>query len=227
MEDSQSGRQGSALSRRDLLKRASVVGAAVVVPGGVLAREAEAEPTVIHRDALQTLSPAEADTLDAFVGRLVPNDGVGPGAVEAGVTHYIDQSLAGALQSNQNDYALGLAALDVAAVAAYKTTFAKSTDAQKDALLTQMSANTLRGGFNGDARTFFNLVREHTLQGMFGDPHWGGNRNNIGWKLMGFPGISLDIKAQDQKTGTTSYVSQYKASAYDWDEFKRNGKAMS
>ena len=65
------------------------------------------------------------------------------------------------------------------------------------------------------------------MQGMFGDPHWGGNRNNIGWKLMGFPGISLDIKAADQRTNTTTYVSQYKGSAYDWDEFKRTGKAMS
>ena len=59
---------------------------------------------------------------------------------------------------------------------------------------------------------------------MFGDPPWGGNRNNIGWKLIGFPGIGLDIKAQDQRTGTTSYVSQYKKSAYDWDEFKRSTK---
>jgi gluconate 2-dehydrogenase gamma chain len=219
-------RKPRSLSRRELLKRASVAGAVAVVPGAVVTRDGHAqEEVVVYRDALQTLSPGEADTLDAIVGRLVPNDGVGPGAVEAGVTHFIDQSLSGPLRANAADYATGLAALDAAASAANGTTFAKSTDAQKDALLTQMSANTLRG-FNVDSRTFFNLVREHTLQGMFGDPHWGGNRSNVGWQLMGFPGISLMVKPADQRTNTTSYVSEYKKSAYDWDEFKRGGKAM-
>jgi len=226
LSESIPGGKASALSRRELLKRASVAGAAVVVPGAVLAQEAEAKQVVIHRDALQTFSPAEADTVDAFVARLVPSDALGPSAVEAGVTQYIDQSLAGALQSNAPDYANGLAALNAAATKTYGAPFAGLQDAQKDALLTQMAANTV-AGFSPDSRTFFNLVREHTLQGMFGDPHWGGNRNSIAWKLMGFPGISLDIKAADQQTNTTTYVSEYKRSAYDWDEFKRTGKAMS
>src|SRR5207247_8662853 len=162
--ESTSAGKGSALSRRELLKRASALGVATVVPGSVLAEDAvAAKTTVVHSDALETFSPAQADTVDAIVGRLVPNDAVGPGAVEAGVTQYIDHSLASALQSNANDYTNGLAATDAAATRTYGTTFAKLTDAQKDALLTQMQANTVTG-FSPDSRTFFNLIREHSLQ---------------------------------------------------------------
>ena len=163
MADSHSGSKASLFSRRDLLKRASVVGAAAVLPVGAGVFAGEAEATVVQHDALQAFTPGDADILDALVGRLVPAD-AWPGAVEAGVTHYIDQSIAGALRSNAIDYAMGLPATDAASLAAYRTPFAKATDAQKDALITQMQNNTLKG-FNIDSRTFFNLVREHTLQG--------------------------------------------------------------
>ena len=59
------------------------------------------------------------------------------------------------------------------------------------------------------------------LQGLFGDPYWGGNKNGAGWKLLGIPGISLDVKPQDQRVNVTRYVSQYKNSTYQWDEFKK------
>jgi gluconate 2-dehydrogenase gamma chain len=191
------------------------------VPTGFLAHEASSQPTATRREALEALSPSEADTLDALVDRLIPTDELGPGAVSAGVPTYIDRALAGALSANIEQYQSGLAALDALAVSSYGAAFARLTAVQKDTLVSQLAANTARG-FSPDARTFFTLVREHTLQGMFGDPYWGGNKNKAGWDLMGFPGIALDVKAADQRAGTTAYVSQYKASTYDWSAFQRN-----
>jgi hypothetical protein len=59
---------------------------------------------------------------------------------------------------------------------------------------------------------------------MFGDPYLGGNRRNIGWRLIGFPGISLDVKAQDQRLNVARRVSTYRASTYDYALFGRNGR---
>lgn len=35
---------------------------------------------------------------------------------------------------------------------------------------------------------FFNLLRQHTIEGMFGDPAYRGNKEMVGWKLLGYPG---------------------------------------
>ena len=40
---------------------------------------------------------------------------------------------------------------------------------------------------------FFQLLRTHTLYGFLGDPSYGGNRNGVGWKVVGF-----DHKMQHQ-----------------------------
>jgi gluconate 2-dehydrogenase gamma chain len=58
-------------------------------------------------------------------------------------------------------------------------------------------------GFDGpSARAFFTRLRNDTIEGMFGDPMYGGNRDLVGWKLIGFPGAQRlytpdDIKNPD------------------------------
>src|SRR2546427_12103619 len=84
-------RGGSDFSRRDLLKRAGMLGAAAAVPVGGLAagaaehaREgAQARAAMPVREALETLPAAESDTLEAIAARLIPPDENGPGAAEA------------------------------------------------------------------------------------------------------------------------------------------------
>ena len=38
------------------------------------------------------------------------------------------------------------------------------------------------------AQAFFNTLRTHTMEGMFADPVYGGNKDFSGWLLVGFPG---------------------------------------
>ena len=45
-------------------------------------------------------------------------------------------------------------------------------------------------------------MREHALQGMFGDPYHGGNANFVGWDLIQFPGIKLTVPSVEQRIGT-------------------------
>ena len=53
-------------------------------------------------------------------------------------------------------------------------------------------------GFAPSSSAFFEAVREHTLQGMFGDPYYGGNIGSGGWTLIGFPGVRLSISEEEQ-----------------------------
>ena len=81
------------VSRRDLLKRAGIAGAALTMPivpasaadATQTARPATATATAqaIKREPLENLSAAEADTLEAICARLIPSDANGPGAREA------------------------------------------------------------------------------------------------------------------------------------------------
>ena len=42
---------------------------------------------------------------------------------------------------------------------------------------------------NFDAKAFFGQLHGITMAGFFADPIYGGNRDKIGWKLLGFPGL--------------------------------------
>src|SRR5690242_13156699 len=90
----------NALSRRSLFRQLGLAGAATAVSGTSLAPSAAAPapPTasaqIPVREALETLTAAEADALEAIVARLIPSDENGPGATEARAAHYIDRALA-------------------------------------------------------------------------------------------------------------------------------------
>ncbi len=96
-------------SRRDVLKLA---GTASVLGASGFAQAQGVTTAVPVREALETLTAAEADILEAFCARLIPSDANGPGAREARAAHYIDRALGGALASARETYRSGLMALD-------------------------------------------------------------------------------------------------------------------
>jgi len=63
---------------------------------------AAAMQTAGPHQALENLTAGESELLDAIVARLIPSDGLGPGALEAGATRYIDRALGGALSSSRS-----------------------------------------------------------------------------------------------------------------------------
>ena len=75
--------------------------------------------------------------------------------------------------------------------------FATLTPAQRDAVLTDIDNNQAP-----NLRGFFNRVRRLTLEGMFGDPAYGGNKNFAGWDLIRYPGAKLAAGPEDQSMKT-------------------------
>jgi gluconate 2-dehydrogenase gamma chain len=200
------------LSRREMLKRAAVAGVIGAVPPQVFAQRA-AEP-------YKNLSAAEARTLEAIVARLIPSDARSPGALEAGAARYIDRALGDALAASRGAYTAGLAALDAHARGAAGKPFADLAADRQDALLRDLEQNVAKG-FTPSASAFFELVLEHTLEGTFSDPYYGGNRDFIGWALIGYPGLRLAVLADDQRLDAKNPL--LRASAYDLPMFDKNG----
>jgi gluconate 2-dehydrogenase gamma chain len=199
-------------SRREMLKRAAAVGAATAVPRYALA-QTRGEPYA-------NLTAAEAKTLEAVVARLLPSDENGPGALEAGATRYIDRALGDALAGAREVYSTGLAALETYAQGATGRAFTELEPARQDALLAELEQNRAVG-FGPDSTTFFNLVLSHTIEGTFGDPHYGGNRDFIGWELIGYPGIRLAVSEEQQRMNAElapTRVSAYDLSMFDHDD---------
>jgi len=90
-------------SRREMFKLA---GAASALAGSGIAQAQGAVPPAAHREALETLTAAEAEILEAFCARLIPSDANGPGAKEARAAHYIDRALAARLRPRGKPTAL-------------------------------------------------------------------------------------------------------------------------
>lgn len=205
------------LSRRELLKRAGLAGAAIVAMpelSRVLLFQrnlpARQSPQGDGGAQAQTLSAAEFATLEAISVRLIPTDENGPGAAEARAAHYIDRALGGFLSSSRPAYASGLAAIDEQAQNAAGAPFVKLSPAQQDAVLMAM-----------EQTPFFGLVRGHTLQGTFCDPIYGGNANFVGWDLIGYPGVRLTATLGDQNMSTPA--NPVRRSAYDYVMFSKTG----
>jgi gluconate 2-dehydrogenase gamma chain len=201
------------LSRRDMLKRAVAAGAVTAVPAGVLAQSV-AEP-------YQNLSEREARTLEAIVGRLIPGDERGPGALEAGAARYIDRALGDALAAQRAAYSAGLAAVERYARASAGKPFSELGESARDAVLRDMERNTATG-FEPSAAAFFELVLGHTLEGTFGDPYYGGNRDFVGWEMLDYPGLRLAVTADQQRMNAPTDLTRL--SAYDLPMFDKTGE---
>ena len=217
------------VSRRDLLKRAGIAGAALTIPlAPTLTAEASAQtrpaapeaPPAIKREPIENLSAAEADTLEAICARLIPSDANGPGAREARAAHYIDRALGGALKESREAYRAGLAAFDAYCRSSRRAPFIELSARDQDSVLIDVETGAAAsGGFTASSAQFFAMVRTHTLQGTFGDPYYGGNANFIGWDLIGFPGIRLNVTADDQRLGNK--LAPTHKSAYDTEMFHK------
>ena len=197
------------ISRRDILKRVGVAGAAAAVPIDAIAQAA--------REPFETLTAAEGATLEAMVARLIPTDSNGPGATDARAARYIDRALGGFLTSFLVAYRTGLAGVETYARTAKGASFTQLSAQDQDAMLTDMENNAAKG-FPA-AALFFNVVLSHTIQGTFCDPFYGGNANFVGWDLLGYPGIRLTASANDQRMDVSPAPTHM--SAYDFSMFAR------
>jgi gluconate 2-dehydrogenase gamma chain len=149
---------------------------------------------------VSTGNAAQRRTLGALIDTLVPDDEYGPGGLAAGADVYVARLLLGN-QHTAGMYRENLAALDSYAQDRYGGQFAELDAEDRTNTLRAVEDGTASGPFVPDAATFFAMAHHHMLEGMFGDPVHGGNRQLIGWKLLGYRGIKPIASAEDQRLG--------------------------
>ena len=135
-------------------------------------------------------TPEEAAEVEAITARIIPTDDTA-GAREAGVVYFIDRGLVTFGVDDQKTYREGLPELHarVSELFPSASKFSGLTAEQQDAVLHSFdeSAPTGRRAFRArpGAQDFFQTVRLHTITGFLIDPENGGNREGVGWKLIG------------------------------------------
>jgi gluconate 2-dehydrogenase gamma chain len=183
--------------------RREVLASAALVPVAALTSSAQ-------QAQAGALSAAQMNTLKAFVDRLIPEDALGPGAVAAGAHNYINVQLAGYLASEKDAFAAGLDGLDTYSRRAAGGPFAELSAEKRDEIMIAMDSGKADGFTN--ARNFFTRARRLTLEGTFGDPHYGGNNNGIGWDIIRYPGPRPAVGPEEQRIGTPA--TPYRKSAW-------------
>jgi len=142
---------------------------AAITQAACSAEQAAAEFRVLDADAARDFA--------AIAARIIPSTDT-PGASEAGVIHFFDNAFADALSDDLDAARAGLAEFNA-------TLAANGHDGHFDELTAAEQDEFLQSQETGD---FFGLMREMTIFGFFAMSSYGGNKDNIGWNLIGFEG---------------------------------------
>jgi gluconate 2-dehydrogenase gamma chain len=157
-------------------------------------------------------TPEEGRAMEAIADRIIPPDSETPGGKDSGSAVFIDRQLAGPYghqdglyvrppfmngQKNQGaqsadgpaqKYRKALAALDKAVKSKYGgKSFADLAENDQDEVLKGLEKGDLKLE-GADGQSFFTDAIRDVQMGFFADPLYGGNRDMVGWKMIGFPG---------------------------------------
>ncbi|MGM8366429.1 gluconate 2-dehydrogenase subunit 3 family protein [Virgibacillus sp. W0181] len=148
--------------------------------------------------------------LEQATERIFPKNDSGPGAIELGVPYFIDKQMAGTWGINGNEYRYGPfmgaeATVDQSSLTRgqimisgirkmnqlshkrFDASFDKVEESQQIEILEDFSKGKVQmDGVNSGS--FFSLLRTLTIEGVYSDPLYGGNRNMAGWKMKEYPG---------------------------------------
>ena len=127
----------------------------------------------------------EAKTVLAFAEQIIPAD-KDPGASDANVINFIDKQLLGPYLRFQNDYRAGIPAIEKAAQQLHQKNFYDLAWKTQTQFMEQMEKGELpkEAWKDVNQRTFFNLLLEHSMQGFYGSPRHGGNKDYASFKMM-------------------------------------------
>jgi len=147
--------------------------------------------------AWRFFKPAEAETVIAICERIIPA-GEYPGAAAAGVVNYIDRQLCGPFRRLRKTYRHGLIAVNELSAWRFQRWFVQLAPEQQDEVLMTMERKEIPPEIWDPelAALFFGMMIKHTMQGFYGDPRHGGNRNAVSWRMLGIPIVPVRGRGQ-------------------------------
>jgi gluconate 2-dehydrogenase gamma chain len=214
---------------------AGTIAAATAAGGLVRAPEAKAaEPAAVTPAPYEpkiwlTLNATEAAFIEAAVDTIIPADELTPSGSECGVATFIDCQLAGAFGNGARLYRQGpfltgkpehgyqlpltpreffaasIKAANKWATESYGREFDRLSQEQRIEAMTALESGSPE--FEGiSSQMFFGQLLDLTMQGFFADPIYGGNKDKVAWKMIGFPGLPASYREE---------ISTYHDKKYD------------
>jgi gluconate 2-dehydrogenase gamma chain len=204
------------IPRRDFLKGAVGTVAALTtvrsVPAEAQPATPAAAPAAPDAEPLLTLTATEHAFIVAAVDTIIPADELSPSGSDCGCATYIDRQLASAWGGGAKMYrsgpyfkgkpeqgyqlpltpaefiTTGIAAANAWSRKTYGRDFDRlEPDKRIEALTAMQEGKAAFDNFN--SRAFFARLLALTMEGFFGDPIYGGNRNMASWRMLGYPGL--------------------------------------
>jgi gluconate 2-dehydrogenase gamma chain len=163
-------------------------------------------------EPLLTLTATEAAFFSAAYDVIVPADQLTPSGTDCGLVNYIDRQLAGAwgggarlyrsgpfvpgkpeqgyqLSLTPREYfAAGIKAANAWSIKTYGKEFDRLSPSDREVALKTMEAGKAEF-VDFDSKRFFEMLLVSAMEGFFADPVYGGNRNKISWRMIGYPGL--------------------------------------
>jgi len=224
-----------AIARRNFLLSAGGAVAAGLTPGAPAeAQQANAAAQSTAASEPQphlTLTDAEAAFFSAAVDTMIPADELTPSGSDCGIVTFIDRQLASAWGGGAKMYRNGpfrkaapeygyqlpltprqFFTAGIAATNAWtRKTHGKDFDRlavkeREDALKALEQGKAELGEFDG--KQFFEALLQITMQGFFADPIYGGNRNKVAWRMVGFPGLPATYTDKIEQYRNKRYVAE-------------------
>ena len=152
-----------------------------------------ASSTGCRRTSYGFLKERDAATLAAICDQIIPADDF-PSASQAGVLNYIDLQLLGHYRRHQKTYLDGLKQANELSRSRFGVDLAQTSPLRQFEIVSTIER---------DNKPFFDLVRAHTMQGYYGTPRHGGNRDAVSWRMLGLDEPPLRGRAQYDFTAET------------------------
>jgi gluconate 2-dehydrogenase gamma chain len=163
------------VNRREFMAAGALAGAALA-----------ASTTACRRSSYGVFTESEAATLTVVCDQIIPADDF-PSASQAGVLTYIDHQLMGPYCRHQRAYSSGLKLANLLARTRFGIDLAAASPPKQFEIVTALEREN---------KQFFDLVRNHTMQGYYGSPRHGGNRDAISWRMLGLDEPPVRGRAQ-------------------------------
>ena len=190
----------------------------------------------LQPEPLLTLTETEHAFVAAAADTFIPADELSPSGSECGVATFIDRQLAGAYGTGARLYRDGPFAKAKpefgyqlplnpreffrAGIAAANEWSRKTYGHDFDRLEANKRIEAMKAMESGKAefanfssRAFFARLQAMTMEGFFGDPIYGGNRNKASWRMLGFPGLPATYAHLVEEYRNKRYVAEPKSIA--------------
>ena len=168
------------INRRNFTKTTLLAGGVFFFPGCAIKSD---NPLFLF------FNDTEVKTIVALCDQIIPADDDFGGATDAEVVYYIDRQLSSSFKHDSSLYRQSISKLQSFCLEKFNKTFSDLDSDKQISVMQMMEKNKLDNVKWKNSSFFFNKIRLHTMQGFYGSPIHGGNKNFLSFDILNIDGL--------------------------------------